>query len=739
LQEPFVGIAAHRIFEASLSTGEQAQRGDGVLVSGSYFSLLGLQPALGRLLGPEDDRTDGQAESVVLTDAYWRSEFGADPQVVGLSLIVTGVPLTIVGVAPPGFHGTTVGARARVFVPISFLLTELPGQVGEQGAVSGRQHINRGLHWVHLFARLAPGVSSEGAAAAINPPYRAILNDVEAPLQETNTDPQQLAAFRERSLVLEPGAHGQSTLLVPVRGRLEMLLAVSGAVLLLCCANVVGLLLIRGSARTGEMALRASMGATRGRLATLLLAESLLLAVPAAIASLPVAALILRGLATGVPGIPPAAFDASLSIAAALAAITISVVAAVASGLFPLRAFGRADAAKALQGYGGRQTSSKAVTRFRTTLATAQIALAMTLLAMTGVFAHSLANIARIESGLALDSVVTFSISPQTSGYSAEASESLFDRLEEGLAAVPGVSSVALSRFPLLTGGESGLLVRRIEGELLETTVHWNQVSPGFFQTLGIGLLAGREFRDDENPQGIAIVNRRFAERFGVDVGSSVGFTTRNDRTEIVGVVADAKYGNVTGEIQPQLFQLRGGAGSGTFYVRSARSADELVSAVRDTVTRVAPVVPIAALRTMEQQVTENLATERFVAGASTAFAVLATALAALGLYGLLAYSVAQRSREIALRIALGAPTSRVRRAVLRQVAPMGLVGIVLGLVAAVLLGRAASSLLFGIGGWDPLALAAAAAVLALVTFGAAYVPARRASRVDPMVVLRYE
>ena len=736
LQEPFVGIAAHRIFEASLATGRQARRSSGVLVSGSYFSLLGLTPALGRLLGPDDDRVARQAESVVLSHAYWQSEFGGDPQVVGRSLTVNGAPLTIVGVAPRGFHGTTIGARATVFVPISFPLAEFPSRTDAQGVVVSGPHTNRGQHWVHLFARLKPGITPEQAAAAINAPYRAILNESEVPL-ETSTDPQYLEALGTKPLLLEPGAHGQSTLLAPARDRLQMLLAVSGVVLLLCCANVAGLLLVRGSARGGEMALRASMGATRARLAALLLAESLLLALPAALASLPVAGLVLRGLGSGVPGIPPAAFDATLSVAAAFIAIGVAVLCALAAGLFPLREVGRADAAKALQGYGGRQTSGKSVARFRMTLATAQIALAMTLLAMTGVFAHSLANIARIDLGLEADSLVTFSIAPQTSGYPADASARLAERLAEELTAIAGVSSVATSRFPLLSGNEPQISIRRVNGEPLEAVLDWNIVSPGFFQTLGIALLDGREFRDGDSPRGVAIVNRRFAERYGVGVGSSLGYTPRGDRVEIVGVVADAKYGSVTGEIEPQLFMIDSGAA--TYYIRGVRSPADLTGAVRETVTRIAPDVPIAELRTMEQQVAENTGTERFVAGASTAFAVLATALAALGLYGVLAYSVAQRSREIALRVALGAPLRLIRGAVLRQVAAMAAAGIALGLVASVLLGRAAGSLLFGIESWDPLALAAAAIALAVVTVGAAYVPARRAARIDPMAVLRYE
>jgi predicted permease len=731
-------LAAHRIFGASLSTGERARLTSGIFVSGSYFSVLGLQPSLGRLLGPQDDLVDGRAESVVLSHAYWQSELGGDPEVLGRTLIVNGTPLAIVGVAPRGFHGTTVGVRASVFVPITF-------SGADYSFFTIPDHDTRTFYWLSLFARLGPGVTREQAATAINPFYRAILNETEAPLL-TGLDEQRLEEFRTKSLVLEPGARGQSSLLVPVRGRLEMLFAISGVVLLLCCANVAGLVLVRGSARSGEMAVRASMGATRGRLASLLLAESLLLAAPAAILSLPLALLTMRAMASGVPGIPPAAFDVGLSFGAAFVAIAMAVVSAIVFGLFPLRHLMRTEPSKALQSYGVRQTSGKGVTGFRTALATVQIALSMTLLSLTGVFAQSLANIARIDLGLDVDSVVAFSIKPETSGYAPEASAQLLDRLEDELAAVPGVTAVTSAAVPVLGGVDLSTTARADGAEgPVEVRTLMNSVSPDFFRTFDIGVLAGRDFNvaDTVGTAPVAIVNERFAERLGL-ARDVIGRRVRYFGTdaEIVGLAADAGYANVTEEIQPLMFSpLRQATtrGSAMFYVRGTRPPAALMTAIRGTVARVDPIVPIEDLRSMRQQVRENLATERFVAGASTLFAVLATVLAGLGLYGLLAYSVAQRSREIGLRFALGAPADRIRGMVLRQVAAMALIGVAVGAAAAWLLGRVARALLFGVEAGDPVALVGAGIVLAAVTLGAAYLPARRASRVDPIVVLRYD
>ncbi|HJR69166.1 MAG TPA: ADOP family duplicated permease, partial [Gammaproteobacteria bacterium] len=735
-QEPFLGLAAHRFFEAGLSTGERTRLATGALVSGSYFAVLRLNPALGRLLGPEDDRVDGQAESVVLSHAYWQSEFAGDPSVLGRALFVNDVPLTIVGVAPEGFHGTAVSSRPSVFVPITIAPF---GNTPASTAIPN--HERRDHYWVHLFARLEPGVTREAAAAALNPLYRAILSEVEAPLL-INVDEQRREAFLARTLVLEPGARGQtsSEILAPARNSLELQLAVSGGVLLLCFANVAGLMLLRTTARSGEIAVREALGATGARLAMLQLSESLVLALPAALLSLPVAWAALAG-ARRVPGMPAAVPDAGLSAVPALVAIGAAVAVSLAVGLVPVRRLVRTELGKPLQSHGARHTATKGVARFRAALATAQVALSMALLAMTGVFAQSLANIARLDLGVDIDSVVTFSISFPPS---ASTDRTLLPRVTEALEAMPRVSSVATS-LPALLSLDEFAGQATIEGLVDDMPFARNLVSPDFFRTFGIELLAGREFSDTDLFQGRAIVSRRFAERLGLAPDEIVGRRAdlnRMDITgaplvdEIIGVVGDMRSGKITDEIEPQVFQPGPG---GTFYVRGAPPSGALIDAVRETVARVAPSAAIANLQTMQQQFRNNIAIERFFAGTATAFAVLTTVLAALGLYGVLAYSVTQRSREIALRVALGAAAGRIRGMVLRQVTGMAVVGVVLGAAAAAIFGRAAQSLLFGVEAADPLALAAAAVVLTAVMIGAAYIPARRASRVDPMSVLRYE
>jgi putative ABC transport system permease protein len=743
-QEPFVGLAGHVLNEAKLSGNDVTRAETVAFVSGSYFSVLGLAPELGRLLGSDDDRVDGQAESVVLSYTYWQTEFGGDPDVLGRTLTVNDVPLTIVGVAPRAFHGTAVSARPSVFVPMT-----MGSRVRDplSAAMATPNHTRRDHYWVHLFARLKPGVTQEGAAAAMNTLYRAILSEVEAPLL-LNADEQQREAFRGRPLVLEPGARGQtsSTILDPARNSLELLLAVSGVVLLLCCANVAGLILLRATTRSGEMALRTSLGATRLRIASLQLAESLVLALPAAVLSLPVAWFALRG-ASQVPGILAAAPEASLSGTAAFLGVGLAVASALAVGLLPVRGLIRIKPGSALQAYGARHTTTKSVARFRAALATAQVALSMALLATMGVFAQSLANIGRIDLGADIDSVIMFETG-RRDGFMSNQDLTFVPRLETALAAIPGVSSVAGSSSPLLNPERTSNNMTLEGADAEPPSVAIDFVSPSFFRTFGTELLAGRDFTETDANQLSApvVVNRRFAEHFGLApdaiLGRRVVCGRRADggpaTCEIVGVIGDLRLsGKVTGEIQPQVFFTN--TARDTFYVRVTRTPEELMNTIRETVARIDPTVPVRNLQTMDQQFRTNIAVERFFAGTSTAFAALATALAALGLYGVLAFSVAQRSREIGLRVALGAPTGRIRGMVLRQVARMAVIGIILGAAAAALLGRAAQSVLFGVEAGDPLMLVAAAVVLTAVTLGAAYLPARRASHVDPMTVLRYE
>jgi predicted permease len=363
----------------------------------------------------------------------------------------------------------------------------------------------------------------------------------------------------------------------------------------------------------------------------------------------------------------------------------------------------------------------------------------MTLLALTGALANGVANLARIDLGVDLDSVATFTVTRP--GTQAQLVDPAMGRIAEAVEAIAGVSAVASAvEAPLLSRSTFSIpmSVQGVEAEPLPVGSYL--ISPDFFRLFGVKLLAGRELDDTDSAWSVAVVSERFIERFGLTSDDALGRTISlgygYGTSVIVGVIADFRSGRITEEIEPRVYLP--GAGD-TFYVRSAVPPENLINAIRDTVTRVDPRMGISGFMTLEQQFRDSLAIERFAAGAASGFAVLATALAALGLYGVLAYSVAQRSREIGLRLALGAPAGRIRGMVLKQVARMAAIGVVLGAIAAWALGLAAQSLLLGVEAGDPLALAAAAALLTVVMLGAAYIPARRASRVDPMTVLRYE
>jgi predicted permease len=712
-----------------------------VLVSGGFFAALGVGPELGRVLGAPD--VEGPAAAVVLSYDYWQTAYAADPSVLGQTLVVAGQPLTIVGVAPRGFVGATPGERPAVFAPLTL----------EWFPVRLRTPLveDRFFSYIYVFGRVKPGASLEQAQVALDTAFRAIVTEVEAPVVAARDSNVDIDAFRAMSLSLVSGARGQSQEPQQARRPLAVFIAAAGTILLLGCVNLANLMFARGAARTGEIAVRASLGAARRRLVALLSVEALLLAGFAAVASLPIAYGVLRAIeALQPPELSTAGIG--LDLRAVGAAFAIATLATLVFALLPISKLVAIDPVRALQGTSARAFGGKHLGRFRFALATSQIALSMLLLVLAALFTQSLANIARVDLGLRTESIVAFRVIPGLNGYPVERQRQTLDAIERELQSEPGVSHVGTATVALLADSQWGTSVFAESFEPAQRSdqiVNANSVGAGFLATLEIPLLAGRNFTEADTLDRplVAIVNESFVKRFGLSanpVGERVSRESREQLDiEIVGLVADTAYDSVKGTFPAQIMLPLGQAerldNGAMFYVRGELPADALLAAIPRVVARVDSNLSVIESRTFASQVRRNVRTDWLLVTLSGTLAVVATLLAALGLYGVLSYMVAQRTREIGLRLALGAEPAGVRRMVLKQVGWMTGVGIPVGLVGALLIGSLAASLLFGLAPTDPRAVVAAVMLLAGAVFGASYWPARRASRIDPVVALRTE
>jgi predicted permease len=743
-QSGFTGIAAYVDYLANLSFEDRPTSGRIYLVSGSYFDVLGLKPALGRLLGPGDDPAVGESAVAVLSYEFWQRAFGGEATVIGKTLSVNGQSLEIVGIAEQGFRGTNIGVRTDVFVPLTLAPTAMAGLVGP------RMFDTRQGYWIYLFARLKPGVTLDRAAAQLNGVYAGILNDVEAAeLNGQQLPDGTLERFRARQIEFAPGGQGQSVLALQAAQPLVLLLGVTALVLLIVCVNIANLLLARGAARAGEMATRASLGASRGWLVRQLLTESFVLIAIGGLLSLVVAAVLVRLIAGLLPVGVSIGLAPELSTTAMLFAAGASLVTVMVFGLVPALRVSDTNPALAMRADAGRSGGSRAAMRFRGVLTTAQIAFSMLLLILAGLFTKSLMNVARQDVGMDVESLVSFSVTPRMNAYGPDQLADYYDRVEEALAAQPGVLAVGSAGVPLL--GDFALRQPfSVEGfdtaPGADNTAAVAMVGTDFFSALGIPLRSGRTFteRDDAGSPPVVVVNESFARKFNVaDVGRRAGFgTTTNYQFEIVGIVADAKLASVKGDFEPVIYlsryQTAGGIQALFYFLRAGVEPEALLTMIPRVAAEIDPNVPVTNLATMTTTVNANVYVDRLLSMLSAGFAALATLLAGIGLYGVLAYNVTQRTRELGLRLALGAPPARVRAMVLKQVGVMALIGAGVGLAGALAVGRAAESLLFGLSARDPAVFGAAVVVLGAVVVAGAWLPAHRASRIAPTEALRH-
>jgi predicted permease len=746
VQNVFSGIAAQRDFATNLAYRGQTIRGEGALVSGGYFPTLGLTPAFGRLFTLDDDRTAGAHDVVVLAYDYWATQFGRDQGVIGGTLVVNGVPMTIVGVAPEQFHGTTNMKRPHVFVPLAMAARVRPNWNGID---------RRNDHWLYVFGRLKPGLIREQAESLFNVPFTALIRDVEYPVQRSGIGSDRArAAFQARRVLLRDGARGQNS--EETRREISsiavLLSAVTGFVLLIACANVANLLLVRANDRSTEIAVRLSLGASAGTLLRLLLTEACLLGAAAAVGALVVADVTLRGLLAMIPLEDRDSFAFGINGAALMFTAGLGLATGLLFGLFPAAHAIRTSLLAGLHAKSARMSGSRASSRLRASLAVTQIALATALLGQSGLFIASLVNVSRADLGIERDGLITFRLSPSLNGYTPERALAFFDRLEDDLRALPGVSSATSSTHPLLADSSSTTNVT-VEGFQTtpdtDTSVSYALVSTDYFRTVGIPLVGGREFTrsDASGRQRVAIVNEAFVRKFNLGsraIGAHLARGAGDNRPldiEIVGVVRDAKYREMKDVISAQLFQphRQGQFGALSIYARTGSDPRALLAAIPGVVRRADANLPVEGLRTMDDQIWETMTQDRILTILSSSFAGLATLLAAVGLYGMLAYMVTSRIRELGIRMTFGATGWDVRRLVFGYVGRITLIGSAIGVAAALGLSRLGRAFLFELEGFDLPIVGAALLAVVFVALLAGVLPARRAASVNPVEALRAE
>jgi putative ABC transport system permease protein len=733
------GIAAFRSLGANLSFRQQTISGDMLIVSGGYFPTLGVRPLMGRMLTREDDAGAGNAVAV-LSYGYWTDRLGGESDVLNQPLRINGQIFTVVGVAPKGFTGTTLADEPNVYVPLVFKPLLTPNWNGTDRWDD---------YWLYLFARPQRGFSRAQAEAALNSVYAGLLEQQSK--MPFFRQQKQIDRFLHSRLTFKDGSHGQSAMREGSRTPLITLMCATVLVLLIAMANAANLLLARSAERRREMAIRAAMGAGRGELMGQMLTEALLLAATGGVAGLALAVVTLKLLIAELTVDAPIHYlGAQLEWPVLLFGLGLSLVTGLLFGLYPAWEAARGSSAVTLKNESGQSSGTAASARVRKVLVCAQVMVSVVLLIPTGLFLKSLVNLMRVDLGMKTENVIGFSVSPALNGYKQTQTHALFERIESEMAAIPGAKGVAAALVPLIAGNNwgTGIKIAGAKDTQANHDSRYNEVGPGFFGKMGIPLLTGREFTesDSETGQKVAVVNETFVRRFldgrsPLGVQFSGGGGPAMDIT-IVGVVKDSHYSSVKDPPPPLYYrpwrqdkEINGMF----FYVRTALPEKQMVPAIRRVMASLDRDLPLEDLRTLDQQIRLNVIEDRIVLQLAAVFAVLATALAMLGLYGVMAHSVTRRTREIGIRMALGAEPGRIRGMVMRELLWILIAGLAAGVPAAMLLAHFAESQLFGVKARDLMVVAGAVLALTVTAIAAGYLPARRASRVNPLEALRYE
>jgi predicted permease len=738
--DAFDGVLAIGGTQMNVSYAGQNEHVRGKLVSGNYFDVLGVSPWRGRIFSQDDDRVPGANPVVVLSYGFWERRFGKDPSLIGKTILLNEHAMTVIGVTSPGFYGTELADAPDVFVPLMMttVFNPLPAN-----RLQSRNH-----QWLTLMARRKPGVSLAQAQASLEILYQQIRQS-EAQLLPQGISDFARKRFLARTILLTPGNQGLGHLRRGFAQPLAMLFTVTNIVLLILCANLANLLLARASARGQETAVRLALGAGRIRLLRQWLTESLLISLFGGAVGVLVAMWVSSALMRFVPAQFRSNLDTPFGWRVFGFTLLISTVVGAIVGLAPAIRASKSSTALTLRGESRTSVAGAKLMSLRGALIVLQVALSLPLLIGAGLFLRSLENLRGVDTGFDKDHVLLATLNPALSGYSPQATRNFYTQLLAQIRAVPGVQAASVSTESPISGGwDSNRVVVEGYQPRQDESMGCNSADAAtdYFKTLGIPFIAGRDFseKDTAGAPKVAIINETMARYyFGISnpIGKKIG-TEEIPDTEIVGVVRDAKYAQLretqvrhfyTPMMQaPHVFDM-------TLHVRAAGDPAALTEMVRTRVKSIDSHLPLYDVKTLAVQIDDSLIPERLITGLSTIFGLLATLLAAIGLYGVVAFSVTRRTREIGVRIALGAMPVNVLWLFLKQMAVLVGIGVIIGIGSALAATRLLSTMLYDVKPADPLAFIAAGTALIATATLAAYLPARRATRVDPMTALRYE
>lgn len=738
----FDGVLCRAAINVNLSAGGDPKPVRAEIVSGSYFGVLGVGPALGRVIEEADAEAAGAGPIVVLSYDFWQSEFGGAADIVGRKLLVNQHPMMVAGVAAAGFRGVDVGAIPAFWIPVSMYAEAIPGAAD----------LLRGpTFWMQVLGRLRPGLTPEQAQAGLQPWFKAWLpgNMLRPGFPAASAERRRLYMASTLEVISSPQGH--SEIRRSLARPLWMLFAATGVLLGLACLNVAGLFLARGSARGREIGTRLALGASRGRIGRQLLADSVLLGLVGGILGAALAPLAIRALMSFLPhDLAPTALHAGLSFGLLGFAFAASLAAGILSGVVPALQAGGGSVMASLRERGG--TASGGV-RLRKCIVTLQVAFSLILVIGAALFVRTLTGLLAKGPGFRTSGILSFAIAPVNNGYSRADAARLVRKLDAEIRALPVSSSSAAARYAFLTGGSwNNLITVQTEPRTITNNINLNAVTPGFFATLVVPILAGRDFEArDSRPPGelsrrIAIVNQAFVKRYlagrdpiGMRIGVGSGPDTKVE-TEIVGVCGSFDYRDMRDGSEQAFFPMFEGDDVGaTFYIRVRGAPEQAIPSIRRIVRQADPQMPIFWFRTLDDQVKRSLSTERLLAAISGSFGGLALLLSLIGLYGVMSFVVAGRTREIGIRLALGATGGSALRLMMRDAVAMIAAGMAIAIPCVAALGRLVQSQLYGVTATDPATVAVAGAILAGGALAAALIPAWRASHVNPTDALRLD